>query len=288
MAGEQSGFDQMTAVRWSIARSTLTDTVLEMASRWARFAQWWAATPSSPRGVGPGGQAHATSAHLWWQRIPNEPWREASVTFEVLTEPSGPHLYFWALQASFLDSEGRSHGAAHTGFQWNQSHRDNRAVNWGGYGATADVTSVLDGTRSSLAGIANDENTRSFAWRARTPYRFTIDRGEQGWRSSVTDLVTGERTVIRELFAGGDRLGGLVVWMEIFAPCDASPSAVRWSDLEVRDRSRGASHRVTTVRTNFPDAGRDCLNNDSRLDGLGVVQLTNDQRTAASGQDLSW
>jgi hypothetical protein len=242
---------------------------------------------SQHRGVGPGGSAHATSAHLWFGGLGPGPWTEVSATFEVLEEPSIDRLYFWALQASFIDASGRSYGAAHTGLQYNPRHPSNRAVNWGGYGTAADVTSVLNGTRSDLPGIAGDENTRNFAWRTGVRYRFTIDRGPRGWRSTVTDLDSGAATVIRELFADGDRLNGFVVWMEIFAPCDAPRTIVRWSDLEVADRSRGQVRRPTSVTTNFPDQARDCVNNDSRLDDIGLLQLTNDHRTSRTGQVLT-
>lgn len=241
---------------------------------------------SRRRGVGPGGSAHATSAHLWFGGVGPGPWSEVSATLEVLEEPAIDRLYFWALQASFIDASGRSYGAAHTGLQYNPRHPGDRAVNWGGYGTASDVTSVLNGTRSDLPGIPGDENTRNFPWRAHVPYRFTIDRGPKGWRSTVTDLITGEATVIRELFADGDRLNGFVVWMEIFAPCDAPRTVVRWSDLEVADRSRGQVRRATSVTTNFPDQARDCLNNDSRVDEIGVLQLTNDRRTSPTGHVL--
>ena len=160
-------------------------------------------------------------------------------------------------------------------------------MNWGGYGKTADVSSVLDGTRSTLPGIEGDENTRSFPWTPGIDYQFTISRGERGWRSTVVDTSTGERTVIRELFAGGDRLNGLVVWMEIFAPCDAPATMVRWSDLAVADDARGAVHHARSLRTSFPDVDGACTNNDSRVDGSGWLQVTNDRRTARTATTLT-
>src|SRR4051812_28547273 len=155
-----------------------------------------------PRSKGP------TSAHLWFHDLPAGTWRSVSATLHIVTEPTAPHLYFWALQASFTDAVGTSFGAAHTGLQWNPRHLGGRAVNWGGYGKAADVSSVLDGTRSALPGIPGDENTRNYPWRPGVGYRFTIERGVQGWRSTVTDTSTDETTLIRELFAGGDRLSG--------------------------------------------------------------------------------
>jgi len=228
-----------------------------------------------------------TSAHLWFDDVPSGTWRSVSATLEVVAEPAATHLYFWALQASFTDDRGVSFGAAHTGLQWNPRHPGGRAVNWGGYGRAADVNSVLDGTHSSLPGIPGDENTRNYPWRPGVGYRFTIDRGEHGWRSSVTDTSTGEATAIRELYADGDRLNGFVVWMEIFAPCDAPTTIVRWSDLEVADESRGVAHQVRSLRTSFPDGPGTCTNNDSRADTSGWLQLTNDRRTARTATTLT-
>ncbi len=56
------------------------------------------------------------SFHLYWELV--SPAREVAVTLEVLEPPSVDRLYFWALQASFLDASG-SQGAGHLGLQWN-------------------------------------------------------------------------------------------------------------------------------------------------------------------------
>jgi hypothetical protein len=228
-----------------------------------------------------------TSAHLWFEGVPSGPWSSVSATLEVVTEPAAAYLYFWALQASFTDASGTAFGAAHTGLQWNPRHPGGRAVNWGGYGKTADVSRVLDGTHSTLPGIPGDENTRNFSWTSGVGYEFTISRVERGWRSTVVDTSTGERTVIRDLLAGGDRLNGFVVWMEIFAPCDAPTTLVRWTDLAVADEARGARHQVRSVRTGFPDVRGACTNNDSRVDKFGWLQLTNDRRTTRTANTLT-
>lgn len=228
-----------------------------------------------------------TSAHLWFEGVPSGPWRSVSATLEVVTEPSVSYLYFWALQASFADAGGTVFGAAHTGLQWNPRHPAGRAVNWGGYRRTDDVSSVLDGTHSTLPGIAGDENTRNFSWTAGVGYQFTISRTDSGWRSTVVDTSTGERTVIRELFAGGDRLNGFVVWMEIFAPCDAPTTLVRWSGLAVANEARGVRHQVRSLRTSFPDVPGACTNNDARVDGSSWLQLTNDRRTTRTASSLT-
>ena len=236
---------------------------------------------AAPQHTGP------TSAHLWFDGVPSGPWRSVSATLQVIDEPTSAHLYFWALQASFTDASGTAFGAAHTGLQWNPRHPDSRAVNWGGYAKTADVSSVLEGSRSALPGIAGDENTRNFPWRSGVGYQFTISHSEHGWRSTVVDTSTGEQTIIRDLFAAGDRLNGFVVWMEIFAPCDAPRTVVRWTDLAVVDEARGERREVRAVRTSFPDVRAACTNNDSRVGDSGWLQLTNDRRTTATGVTLT-
>ena len=98
-----------------------------MASVWQRLRSWL------PTAGAPGGGAGG-GFHLWWKGVPtNEPIVACSVVLEVVQPPTVAALYFWALQASFLDAAGQSYGAAHTGLQWNSRHPGGRAVNWGGY-----------------------------------------------------------------------------------------------------------------------------------------------------------
>ncbi len=157
--------------------------------------------------------------HLWWHGIgEGAPITACAVTLEVLQAPRVDDLYFWAMQASFLDGSGTTHGAAHTGLQWNRRHPGFRAVNWGGYGQAADVTSILEGSESELASTPGDRNTRDYPWRVGAPYRLAVARSERGWTGSITDVERASTVLIRELFAGGDRLGGFVVWSELFCP----------------------------------------------------------------------
>jgi hypothetical protein len=238
-----------------------------MSSRWRRFVT---GAPSD-------GGSTAGGFHLWWKNVPtDEPLVACSVVLEVLQEPTIPMLYFWALQASFLDAAGVSYGAAHTGLQWNPRHPGSRAVNWGGYAQAAEVSSVLDGTDSSLDGLAGDRNTRTFAWRAGVPYRFTIHRGTVGWASTVTDLVTGSGVTVRELYAGGDRLGGFVMWSELFCRGSDPPTAVRWSRPEAFTAS-GRAVAPSDLEVTYP-GGDEWARLDVAVDEVGVLQVTNAPR----------
>jgi hypothetical protein len=238
------------------------------------------ATPSGPWEPGNG----VSSFHLWWQGLEGAaPLVAVAATLEVVRAPTANRLYFWALQASFLDG-GRSYGAAHTGLQWNPRHPGSTAINWGGYSDTGNVQSILKGSPSPLPSTPNDPNTRDFPWREGTAYRFRISRADDGWRGEVTDLADDRPQLIRDLYAGGDRLGGFVVWAEVFAACDDPTSVVRWSDFEATDAA-GVSHRPNSVRLSFPTGG-DCPNTEVVADQQGLLQMTNAERTARNGAVL--
>jgi hypothetical protein len=219
-----------------------------------------------------------TAFHLWWQGIDGgEPLVDVSATLSVLRQPTSDRLYFWALQASFLSADG-AHGAAHIGLQWNPRHPGNRAVNWGGYADVSDVRSILDGTPSPLPSTPSDPNTRDYPWREGVPYRLRISPGLSGWQGSITDLSTGETSVIRDLLASGDRLGGFVVWAEVFAACNHSQTVVQWSDFEAHTASSDV-RAPASVRLTFPTGG-DCPNTDVVMSHTGLLQITNTVRTA--------
>ena len=150
-------------------------------------------------------------------------------------------------------------------------------MNWGGYANTGDVGSILDGTDSTLAGIPGDRNTRNFAWRAGVPYRFTIHRGVVGWAATVTDLVTGSEVTIRELHAGGDRLGGFVMWSELFCRGDDPTTVVRWSQPQVITAS-GRTVVPTGLQVTYP-GGDEWRRLDVAVDDVGVQQITDAPRT---------
>ena len=220
--------------------------------------------------------------HLWWHGVPSdEPVISCSVVLEVLVPPAVPTLYFWALQASFLDGSGRSYGAAHTGLQWNPRHPGGRAVNWGGYAQAADVGSVLDGSDSPLDGIPGDRNTRNFAWLASVPYRFTIHPGVAG-RVELPDGDPGPcRQIGHRGRPAGDRLGGFVMWSELFCRGRDPSSAVRWSQPQALTAS-GRTIVPRSLHATFPD-GREWRDLDVLVDGVGVQQVTTTGRTLRGG-----
>jgi len=227
----------------------------------------------------PGGGV--SSFHLWWVLAPNHPpIAEVAATLTVVEPPAVDRLYFWALQASFGDSR-RAYGAGHLGLQWNPRFPDNRAVNWGGYADASDGGGILPGTASSLASTPDDPNTRDYRWQPGRPYRLRVRRGEHGWRGEITDLASGELTVVRELLADGDRLTSPVVWAEVFARCDHPSTAVAWTDLTAVGLD-GSPVEVRSVRTSFPTSG-DCENTTVDVVDGALVQRTNAPRTVRAG-----
>jgi hypothetical protein len=219
--------------------------------------------------------------HLWWHGLEDEDLVEVSVRFEVLREPATDRTYFWALQATFADAR-RSYGAAHLGLQWYPRFGDCRAVNWGGYASPPDQ-GVFDGTPPALPGFADDPNTRAYPWRPGVVYEFRIRRGERGWAGEVADTTTGERVVLRELLAGGDRLRDVVVWAEVFAPCEAPTTDVRWTDFAAVTRD-GRTVRPARLRLSLPGDGN-CPNSDVVVDEVGIRQLTGVVRHCRDGDE---
>jgi hypothetical protein len=213
----------------------------------------------------------ASSFHLEWLWDGPEPdLVEVGATLTVVERPTVDRLSFWALQASFFEGSGRRLGGGHTGLQHHPRYPGGTAVNWGGYGADG---RELDGSISILPSALANPNTRDLAWEAGRPYRLSIHRGPEGWAASVDDVE------IRQLHVGGDHLGSIMVWSEVFAACDDPSAAVRWTDLSGLTAD-GAVVRPWAVRTRYqavPDGG--CSNTSSDPDGAGgIVQRTNVHR----------
>jgi hypothetical protein len=215
------------------------------------------------------------SFHLYWDLAP--PAREVAVTLEVVEPPSADRLYFWALQASFMEG-GTSHGAAHLGLQWNPRFPDRRAANWGGYDPKG---VVLSGSESVLPSAPQDRNTRDFPWQPGTMYRLQIyPSPESGWRGEIIDLETGIATVVRDLHVGGDHLSRFVVWSELFCECADPRSVVAWSD-PVTIGPGGEEVSPLAYRVNYKADG--CPNTNSYSESGRVFQATDSERVTPQG-----
>lgn len=219
----------------------------------------------------------ASSFHLHWPSPPAARGRvtSVSVTLEILTPPSTPDLYFWALQASFLPADAatvpRPVPGAHLGLQHNPSCPDARGANWGGYAADG---TILSGTPFASPAPLGCGNTGGFAWEPRVRYTLTIGppAADGAWPGRVAGP-DGELE-LRRLAAGGEALGAVSVWTEAFCDCAAEGIAVRWSGMQYRFAD-GSTQDVAEVTVNYQshEAGG-CANTESRGDGMGVVQRT--------------
>jgi len=206
------------------------------------------------------------------------PLDEVSATFELLAEPSVPRLYFWALQAGFLEG-AIPRGGAHLGLQWHSSYPGSRAVNWGGYGESGE----LEGSSSLLPSTLGNANTRDYRWETGLPYRFAISSPETGrWRGTVTNLVTGESTVVRDLYSSGTHLTGPMVWTEAFCRCDDPPVMARWSAF--RASTDGSEVPIESVRVNYQSYTQGgCTNTTVREDDGSLLQITGTEREVPTG-----
>jgi hypothetical protein len=215
------------------------------------------------------------SFHLYWD-LPL-PAREVAVTLEVVEAPSVERLYFWALQASFMEGS-ISHGAAHLGLQWNPRFPDRKAANWGGYDPEG---VVLSGSESILPSTPQDRNTRDYAWQPGREHRLRIHPSpESGWRGEITDLATGIATVVRDLHVGGDRLRHFVIWSELFCQCSDPRSVVAWSD-PVAIGLDGDPITPMAYRVNYKTEG--CPNTNVYLEGGRVFQASGSERVTSQG-----
>jgi len=243
-----------------------------------RLAARWAGT-FGPRTSGPPRSSNgASSFHLRWLGLdPGETIIEASVTLEIVVPPVVPHLYFWALQASFADVTAT--GAGHLGLQWYAAHPGGTAANWGGYRHGG---GELDGTASELPSATGNPNTRDFQWEPGRPYRLTIGRGSEdgAWRGSV------DGQVIRELHGDGHRLTDLMVWSEVFARCDDPSVVARWSAFAARSTAGTTlvPDRLAVSYQSNPDGG--CDNSSVRVSGGVADQVTNTTRDVPAGAVL--
>ena len=229
----------------------------------------------------------ASSFHLWWDLPAGERYTAASVTLVVTERPDVNRLVFVALQVAFINPRG---GGAHLGLQHNPRFPYGSAANWGGYDSHG---GLLKGTESPLPSTRNDVNTRDFAWHQGVAYRLAVARGaERGdgwyaWEGTITDLGSGEETVVRRLWSAGTFIRAPVVWTENFAPCDAPSFQARWSDAAVVT-DKDEAMEVSTMRTGYQTfSAGGCTNTDTVVDGDAFVQTTSVERSARPGTVLT-
>lgn len=243
-----------------------------------RFSERVAGAPTSASG--------ASVFFLWWDLPYGERLTEMTVTLEIPRRPSLDRLVSFAVQAAFVKPTG---GSCHLGLQHHPRFPGRGAVNWDGYNAAGDS---LPGSTPDLPSSTDDVATRDYEWRENTPYQFTVERGEQRadgafpWIGSVTDLRSGERSVIRELVSDSPHLRAPVMYIEAFAPCDGPRFEARWSNVTVVTADGGV-RAVRSMRVDYqPHAAGGCTNTNVGVEGAAFVQTTGQMRTTRSGTTL--
>lgn len=237
------------------------------------------------------GNGTASSFHAWWHfdEAPRPRYSEASVTLTIDTQPTVNDLYYWALSLEFTDeNSGNILSGAHCGLQWFNPYPNYKAVNWGGYeydsnGPRGDL--ILEGSGSSLNSPVNNPNTFSYNWVQGQDYRFRVFRvtnqvgqpaGTSRWRCTVTNVSTNITTVVRDLYAYGDRIYGIAVWSEVFASCDAPSVSILWNSFEAL-RMNGTPDTVDEFYLTYQQQNG-CSNTNTETYGGGLRQRTNTGR----------
>jgi hypothetical protein len=130
-------------------------------------------------------------------------------------------------------------------------------------------------------------HTRHFAWSPERPYRFRVWSPTPGtWRSEVTDVSTGTSTAVRDLIVPATELTSPVVWAEVFARCDDSPTEARWSQLQATDAA-GTVITATAVRPTYQrHAEGGCANTVSYSEGGYFVQATGQRQARPPAPEL--
>lgn len=244
-----------------------------------------AGPPARVSGEPPSGNG-ASSFHLFWDLpFARAPIVEVSAVLEVVEPPAVDRLYFWALQAGFVDDLGRSRGAGHLGPQWHPDYPGAKAMCWGGYRASG---GELSGGPLGYPSPLGNPNVCAFDWPERAPMTLRIRRGPGGgWLGEVLDGATGTAHAVRELDVDAPYLADPIVWSEVFARCEHPSVRVRWSQLAVVGVD-GSVRLARSVRVNYQshrDGG--CANTTALSDGTGVVQVTATERVTPQGAVLA-
>lgn len=212
----------------------------------------------------------ASSFHCAWDTV-TEFAKEVHVDFTCMVEPTVDDLYFWALQCSFYDASDNELGGAHTGLQWNSSHPENNAVNWGGY----DNLSVeLPGSVSQFPSTPDNDNTRDYLWNVGQTYHLRIWVSDPG---EISASIDGE--LIRTLICDDTvKLGSYTMWSEIFAQCSDPSVTVKWENMRIINMSDDEVLETEFFINYQAEENDGCLNTNTYEYNESIRQQTNTTR----------
>ena len=235
----------------------------------------------APRTSGfPTSSNRASSFHLHWLGLPSERLVEASVELEVVAGPAVPHLYFWALQASFADGRRRL-GGAHLGLQWHAAAPRPHRGELGRVRRRRAASST--GSESPLPSATGNPNTRDFCVVPRvgpTASRSApADSPVPGVVRSTASACVSWPPVVGELV-------DLMVWSEVFARCDDPSVVVRWRNFAAvtPDGREVRPDRLQVTYQSAADGG--CDNTSVAVEGGAAEQVTAVSRQVPSGTVL--
>jgi len=195
-------------------------------------------------------------------------------------------LVSFAIQGTFVKPGG---GSCHLGLQHHPRFPDRGAVNWEGYTAKGER---LESSEPLLPSATQEKATRDFRWDKGVPYRLTIERGDERpddvfpWLGSITNLRTGDRDEIRQLFSRSPYIRGPVMYIESFGPCDGPRFEARWSNATAVSVDGGV-RAVKSMRVDYqPHAAGGCTNTNARVEGNEFVQRAGQMRTTKAGSTI--
>ena len=221
--------------------------------------------------------------HLWWKGVPsNEPIVACSVVLEVVQPPTVAALYFWALQASFLDAHRPvlRRGPHRAPVEPPPPGQPGGELGW----LRAGGRRHLHPGRQRLTAARHPRGPEHPHVRVARRDPVPLHDPSRHRRVGVDGDRSGRpapEVTVRELYAAGDRLGGFVMWSELFCRGDDPPTRCggrsrRPSPRPVADRAAAALHAT------FPD-GPEWRDLDVVVDGVGVQQVTTTGRTLRGG-----
>ena len=247
----------------------------------------------------------ASSFRLDWMP-PITRWDESSVVLRPIVRPYGGVL--WTCRITFRAVDDSVRGTAEFGLESGSgfSNQSRTGCKWGGEDTVA--ASPFRGSLSTL-GYGVSPNRPNYQWQTAREYYLRVFKspkqnylaeeldsgsnqaaGEIAWRFTITDLTTGEVTVVRDLLVPNCAVAGAMSDGSIgaedsntaHAPVADVPWDIRWSEPRANQRL------VASLTTNYSSGGDSLDNTNSRAnDRVGFRQQSRTKRINASGVSLT-